>query len=191
MYEKYGAAAISVLTESAFFKGNIHYLKEVSELVNIPVLHKDFIIDPYQIFEARFFKADAILLIAAILDDDTLTDFLSIAKTLKMQALVEVHTQEELNRVLKTDAEIIGINNRNLETFEVDLKTTQTLIASTQESRIFVSESGIFTSGHIDFLKRAGASAFLIGEAIITSENPRQNLLDLQKQKLGYKIIFF
>ncbi|MCP4481796.1 MAG: indole-3-glycerol phosphate synthase TrpC [bacterium] len=178
IYEKSKAAAISVLTENKFFKGNIHYLKQVSQLVSIPVLRKDFIIDPYQIFEARFFGADAILLIAAILDDKTLVDFLSVTKTLKMQALVEVHTQEELDRVLQTKAEIIGINNRNLENFEVDIKTTAKLLKGlspeTRKNKVFVSESGISTKGHIDFLMRSDINAFLIGEAIVKNDQPEQ-----------------
>ena len=179
LYESSGAAAISVLTENKFFKGNIHYLKKISTLVNIPILRKDFIIDPYQIFESKFYGADAILLIAAILNDNTLTEFLSVCKTLKLAALVEVHNQEELERVLNTDAEIIGINNRDLETFEIDLKTTKNLAAMIPNDKIIVSESGIFTKDHVDFVKRERANAILVGEAIVKNKNPEIKIKEL------------
>ena len=170
-YELVGAAAISCLTEEHYFKGSNEYLDKISEQVKIPVLRKDFIIDAYQIFHARALGASAVLLIAAALDDGTLRDFLHLAHSLNMKALVEVHDEEELYRVLAHDPEIIGINNRNLKTFEVSLDTTGRLIDKIPKDKIIVSESGIKSNEDMRSLRQMGADAVLIGETLMRSDN--------------------
>jgi len=168
-YESSGAAAISVVTDMHFFQGDMEYLKQVRGVTTIPLLNKDFIIDPYQIYRARIYGADAVLLIAAILDDSQLSQYLNLAQKLAMSALVEVHTAEELGRVLATNAEIIGINNRNLKTFEVNIDTTRQLLPSIPAGRIVVSESGISSHDVMRALAQQGVHAFLIGEALVQS----------------------
>jgi indole-3-glycerol phosphate synthase len=166
-YEKNGASAISVLTDRNFFQGSIDYLSEIRHTVSIPLLRKDFVFDEYQIFEARGYGADAVLLIAAVLDDKELHDFVELALNLGMAPLVEVHDEKELERVLKTNAELIGINNRDLQTFKTDLNTTIRLIDGIPEEKIVISESGINTKEDIKNLRDAGVDAFLIGEALV------------------------
>lgn len=178
-YEQGGAAAISVLTDKEFFKGDIEYLSDVRDAVSLPLLRKDFIIDDIQILEAAAYGADAVLLIAAVLDEMKINDFMAMAKSLKMAALVEVHNQDELDKVLKTDAEIIGINNRNLQTFDVDIKVSVDLAAQIPSEKIKVSESGIFTKNDIDFLKEKGLNAFLIGESLMRSDDISAKLSEL------------
>lgn len=170
-YEACGAAAISVVTDRRFFQGDMEYLMQVRRVTSIPLLNKDFIIDPYQIYRARISGADAVLLIAAILSSGQLSGYLKLVKDLAMSALVEVHTAEELARVLATDAEIIGINNRNLRTFEVNIDTTRRLLPSVPAGRIVVSESGIATREVMRDLAGQGVHAFLIGEALMQSED--------------------
>jgi len=182
-YELAGAAAVSVLTDEKFFGGSIEDLAAVSKRIDIPVLRKDFIIDEYQIFEARAYGADAVLLIAAVLSDDQLDSFYNIASDLGMASLIEVHTEDELKRVLAAmgaagrgkmpDKLIVGINNRDLNTFEVDLDTTAGLMKLIPKNKgiVVVSESGIRTAEDVRKIKKTGASAVLIGEALMRSGN--------------------
>ncbi|MEB3103815.1 indole-3-glycerol phosphate synthase TrpC [Ferviditalea candida] len=155
---------ISVLTDATYFQGSNDYLRRVREAVDVPVLRKDFTIDYRQIYEARQIGADAILLIAAILSDEQLREFLGIAKDLGLDALVEVHDREELERVLEMDVALLGINNRDLKSFVTDLKTTENLIRDIPKDRIVVSESGISTAEQIAYLSSLGAGAVLVGE---------------------------
>jgi indole-3-glycerol phosphate synthase len=177
-YEANNAAAISILTESEFFMGKLEFLKEIKNAVNIPVLRKDFLFDPYQIYEARANGADAVLLIAAILEKSLLKELLSVVKKLSMNALVEVHTKDELKKVLQIDAEIIGINNRNLKSFKTDIQTSIDLMADIPKSKVIVTESGIKTKEDIQKLSKAGVDAFLIGESFMRADNPGQILND-------------
>lgn len=179
-YEQAGAAAISVLTEPNFFKGSDKILKDVADIVNIPILRKDFIIDEYQIYQAKLIGADAILLICAILDEKILNKFLNIAKNLKLSCLVETHNEDEIKMALNSEAKIIGINNRDLKTFRVDIKTSLELQKFIPENKILISESGIKTVQDIKILKEAGFNGVLIGESIMLSKNKKQFLLKLQ-----------
>ena len=174
--------AISLVTEKNFFKGsldNIINLKKLNEYDSTPVLRKDFIIDQYQIFESKFYGADAILLIASILSQKQLTDFVLLAKTINLECLVEVHNLSELEKALLSDTRIIGINNRNLNDFSVDINTTLNLVKKIPDHILKVSESGIFTREHISVLENAGCNAALIGEAIITSDDPYKKIIEL------------
>jgi indole-3-glycerol phosphate synthase len=178
-YEANGVSAISVLTEEKFFHGSLDYLKKIREVTAIPLLCKDFIFDEYQIYQARVFGADAFLLIAAILDDSELKKLLKTGRRLGMQAIVEVHNLEELKMVLQTEAEIIGINNRNLKTFKTDISTTERLIKEIPQDKIVVSESGINTAKDISRLRGCGAHAFLIGESLMRERDIAKKLTDL------------
>lgn len=171
IYEANGAAAVSILTEEKYFKGNIEYLAAIRRNLKIPALRKDFIFDEYQVYESRVFGADAILLIAAILDQPLLTGLMALAKELGMSVLVEVHDEKELERVLDTDARVIGINNRDLKTFKTDLNTTVRLVPYVPKDRVLVSESGINTFEDVKFLREHGVDAFLIGEALMREDN--------------------
>jgi indole-3-glycerol phosphate synthase len=179
IYEKNGAAAISVLTDRPFFSGRIEDLEEVSRRVAIPVLRKDFIVDPYQIYEARAAGADAILLIAAVLDDDQLADYSALARSLTMASLVEVHTRPELERALEAGAEIVGINNRDLQTFKTDIDVSLKMAALVPEGRVVVSESGIHGRSDIEKLMGAGIHAFLVGEVLVTAPDAGIKLKEL------------
>lgn len=170
-YEQAGAAALSILTEVRFFQGDPGYLAGVRTVTGLPLLRKDFIIDPVQIYEARLLGADAVLLIATLLEQEQLAIFLDLTRELGMSALVEVHTPAELSRVLKTDARIIGINNRNLRTFNTDLTTTFDLLPAIPAGRVVVSESGIRTFHDVTKLAQAGVDAVLIGEAFLRSRD--------------------
>jgi indole-3-glycerol phosphate synthase len=163
-YAQAGAAAMSVLTEEDFFGGSLTYLREIHEHVDVPLLRKDFIIDDYQIYEAAASGASAILLITAILDNDLLTAFIQRASELNLDALVEVHTEAEMRRAAQAGAKLIGVNNRDLTTFQVDLETSIRLAPLAPPGAILVSESGITTGDDIGKLKGAGYRAFLIGE---------------------------
>ncbi len=178
-YEKHGAAAISVLTESRFFQGSAEYLTAIKKHVTIPVLRKDFLFDVYHIYEARALGADALLLIAAILEKNKLRELLHLTRELGMDALVEVHSREELNMVLAIGARIIGINNRDLNTFKTDIETTADLIRNIPDDRIVVSESGIASRDDILMLRSAGVDAFLIGESLMRQESPGEKLAEL------------
>jgi indole-3-glycerol phosphate synthase len=179
IYEANGAAAVSVLTEENFFLGSLDYLRKIREVVNIPLLCKDFIFDEYQVYQSRIYGADAFLLIAAILDNSKLKYLLKTGRELEMQALVEVHNLEELKRVLQTEAEIIGINNRDLKTFKTDIATTEHLIKEIPQGKVVVSESGINTAEDISRLRRCGAHAFLIGESLMREKDITKKLAEL------------
>ncbi len=166
-----GADAISVLTEEDFFKGSLNILFEVKGVTSKPVLAKDFFIDEYQIYEAKLSGADSILLIVRILEEDTLSNFLQISRGLGMDCLVEVHNEIELKKAISSGTEIIGINNRNLENFKVDLKVTERLSGMVPEDKLIVSESGINTRADVEFLISLGVNAILVGEAFMRAEN--------------------
>jgi indole-3-glycerol phosphate synthase len=163
-YERAGADCISVLTDVSYFQGSNDYLKAVRKAVNVPLLRKDFTIDPKQIYEARLLGADAILLIAAILTTEQMKQYLTLAKDLGLDALVEVHDREELERALELDTQMIGVNNRNLKTFVTDLGTTEELISIMPKGKTVVSESGISTVEDMAYVEKVGAQAVLIGE---------------------------
>ena len=179
-YEQAWATAISVLTEPNFFKGSDKILKDVADIVNIPILRKDFIVDEYQIYKAKLIGADAILLICAILDEKILNKFLNIANNLKLSCLVETHNEYEIKMALNSEAKIIGINNRDLKTFRVDIKTSLELQKFIPKNKILISESGIKTVQDIKILKENGFNGVLIGESIMLSKNKKQFLLKLQ-----------
>jgi indole-3-glycerol phosphate synthase len=178
-YEAGGASAISVLTDKEFFKGDIKYLSEIKETVSLPALRKDFIIDPYQIYEARAAGADLVLLIARILTKEEIDAFLALSHELGMECLVEVHDNDELEKVLETEAAIIGINNRNLDTFKTNLDTTLQLRHRIPEGKIVVSESGIKTREDVLVLEEAGIDAILIGETLMRSRDISQKIKEL------------
>ncbi|MDQ6655589.1 MAG: indole-3-glycerol phosphate synthase TrpC [Verrucomicrobiota bacterium] len=169
-YALAGAEAISVLTDERFFQGHLDYLKQVRAAVGVPLLRKDFILDEVQIAEASAAGADAILLIVAALTDEELSHFLEVAGSYQLDALVEVHTLRELDRALETEARIIGINNRNLATFEVDLGVTEELSEQVPSGILLVSESGIKTAEDIARVKACGVNAVLIGEALMRAQ---------------------
>ncbi len=171
-YAEYGAACLSVLTDVQFFQGCVDYLKQARASCPLPVLRKDFMVDAYQIYESRAMGADAILLIAACLDDAQMHDFEQIARSLDMAVLVEVHDAPELERALKLETPLIGINNRNLKTFEVSLDTTLTLMQGVPSDRIVVCESGIHTRDDVLRMGAAGINAFLVGEAFMRAQEP-------------------
>lgn len=169
-----GAAALSVLTDVRFFQGSLKYLEGIrrSSATTTPLLRKDFLIDPYQVYEARMYGADAVLLIVAALDDPMLRELLALTHSLDMHALVEVHTETELERAMAAEARIIGVNNRDLHSFTTTLETTERLAAllpSGEDRPILVSESGIFTPAHVTRLRNCGADAILVGEALVTA----------------------
>jgi indole-3-glycerol phosphate synthase len=178
--ESAGAAALSVLTEEDFFHGSLGDLKESSRATKIPILRKDFIIDPWQVWEARAAGADSFLLIAAILSDTTLGELLALGRTLKMEPLVEVHEREELDRVIDAGAKIIGVNNRDLRDFQVHIETSLALIEMISEDCIAVSESGLRTREDVERLRRAGFDAFLIGEHLMQEADPGSALRALR-----------
>jgi indole-3-glycerol phosphate synthase len=177
-----GARALSVLTEERFFQGSLDYLERIKKAVSLPLLRKDFVLDEYQIFEARSFGADAVLLIVALLDVDALRQFLASAGSLSLDALVEVHTEEELSAALKAGAKLIGINNRDLKTFEVRLETTERLLPLVPPGILVVSESGIDSPERIEKFERLGVHAFLIGEALMRAPRPGEKLKELLRQ---------
>lgn len=172
-YEKAGASAISVLTEPYYFKGNDKFLSEIKNEVSIPVLRKDFTVDEYQIYESKTIGADCILLICALLDTDTLKKYLNTAHSLGLDAIVETHNKEEMESAIAAGADIIGINNRNLKTFNVDLNTTKNLASLVPKDKILISESGIKTKEDIRFVKENGAKAVLIGETFMRSKDKK------------------
>jgi indole-3-glycerol phosphate synthase len=166
--------AISCLTEEDHFDGSVEYLKEIRKLSDLPILRKDFMIEEYQFYEAKAIGADAILLIAAILDDVQLRDFYQLSKELGLDALVEVHDERELERVLKLDADIIGVNNRNLRDFTISLETTKRLAKLVPPQKLLVAESGIMGDDDVRFLKECKVDAFLIGRALMENRHPKE-----------------
>ncbi|MFH1877911.1 MAG: indole-3-glycerol phosphate synthase TrpC [Candidatus Omnitrophota bacterium] len=181
-YQISGASAISVLTDQRFFDGKLEYLKMVKDRVTVPVLRKDFIIDEYQIYESAVNRADAILLIASILTREELNRFLNIAKALGMDAVVETHNEEDIEKALNSSASIIGINNRDLTTFNVDISVTERLIHLIPSGKIIVSESGISTYEHIMYLKSLGVHAVLIGETFMREHNIGEKVRELMRE---------
>lgn len=184
-YEEAGAAAISVLTEPDFFMGSDLYLKEIKAKVKLPLLRKDFTVDAYQIYEAKVIGADAVLLICSLLDTDTLREYLKITDSLGLSALVEAHTKEEIEAALDAGAKIIGVNNRNLKTFEVDLDTCIRLRESVPKERLFVAESGIKTPEDVKKLTKGGVDAVLIGETLMKSNEKKELLSRLRGEDNG------
>ncbi|MFD2113828.1 indole-3-glycerol phosphate synthase TrpC [Thiorhodococcus fuscus] len=178
-YARSGAACLSVLTDIDFFQGSDAYLIEARSACDLPVIRKDFIIDPYQVREARVIGADCILLIAACLEDAQLADLSALAHSLGMDVLVEVHDAEELERALAVSGRLIGINNRNLRTFEVSLETTLGLLESVPEDRLLVTESGILAREDVGLMRENGVNAFLVGEAFMRAPDPGAQLASL------------
>lgn len=175
-YEVGGATCLSVLTDVEYFQGSPHYIKDVKKVCQLPVLRKDFIIDSYQIYESKALGADCILLIVAALDLYKLKDFESIAHSLGMSVLVESHDEEELEQALQLSTPLVGINNRNLKTFEVTLQTTIDLVQQIPEDKIPITESGIFNHEDLRLMNENGIFTFLVGEAFMRDENPGQSL---------------
>lgn len=166
-YESFGVSALSILTEENFFMGSIEYLKDVKKITSLPILRKDFMIDEYQIYESKLIGADCILLIASILTDQQIEDFITIAKKLELDYLIEVHDENELKRVDRFEDALIGVNNRNLETFEVDLNNSVRLRNSFRQNNIFIAESGIKSREDMNYLKMNNIKVFLIGESLM------------------------
>lgn len=183
-YEKAGASAISCLTEPKYFKGKNLYLEEISKEVSIPILRKDFTVCAYQIYEAKVIGASAILLICAILTEEEIKEYLNIATSLGLSALVEAHTEEEVKMALNCGAKIIGVNNRNLKDFTVDINNCINLRKLVPENILFVGESGIKTSTDIANLKKANVNAVLIGETLMRSEDKSKALTELNSEPL-------
>lgn len=176
---KISAACLSVLTDKQFFQGGVDFLKQARASCDLPVLRKDFMVDAYQIYEARAIGADAVLLIAACLDDARMRDFEAIAMGLDMAVLIEVHDQAEMERALKLKTPLIGVNNRNLRTFEVSVDATLALKPMVPADRLLVTESGIATRAEVSKLREAGVHAFLVGEAFMRAEEPGEALAEL------------
>ena len=169
-YESFGASALSILTEEDYFLGNIQYLKDVKATTSLPILRKDFIVDEYQIYESKLIGADCILLIASILNDEELKNFSEIAERLKLDYIIEVHDEEELQRVQHFSNAIIGVNNRNLKTFDVDINNSVELKKIFEGENIFIAESGIKSKKDIEYLKQHNINVFLIGESLMKGD---------------------
>ncbi|MEP6965182.1 MAG: indole-3-glycerol phosphate synthase TrpC [Polaromonas sp.] len=178
-YAEHGAACLSVLTDQQFFQGSIDYLKQARASCSLPVLRKDFIVDTYQVYESRVLGADCLLLIAACLDDAQMKAFEALALSLDMAVLVEVHDEAELDRALRLKTPLIGINNRNLKTFEVSLDTTLGLLGKVPADRLLVTESGIATPADVQRMRDARVNAFLVGEAFMRADDPGVALAEL------------
>ena len=169
-YESFGASALSILTEEDYFLGNIEYLKDVKAITSLPILRKDFIVDEYQIYESKLIGADCILLIASILNDEELKNFSEIAERLKLDYIIEVNDEEELQRVQHFSNAIIGVNNRNLKTFDVDINNSVELKKIFEGENIFIAESGIKSKKDIEYLKQYNINVFLIGESLMKGD---------------------
>ncbi|PCJ31023.1 MAG: indole-3-glycerol-phosphate synthase [Gammaproteobacteria bacterium] len=178
-YEQHGAACLSVLTDHDFFQGHEFYLQEARAACSLPVIRKDFIVDPYQVFEARAISADAILLIVSALNDKQLLELSDLAMQLDMDVLVEVHNLEELERALILNLPLIGINNRNLSTFETSLDTTLDLLGRIPENHTVITESGIHTPKDVALMREHYVNGFLVGEAFMRADNPGEKLSEL------------
>lgn len=185
LYENNGARAISVLTDQKYFKGTLEDLTAVHQQVALPCLRKEFIVDSYQIYEARAAQADAILLIVRCLDDHQLRDYQAIAHSLGMAALVETHTPQEIERAIECGAHIIGINNRDLDTLEVDVMRSIELKRHVPGGHTLVSESGIYTRKHVKMLEEGGVDAILVGESLLTSGNIAEKIHELLGSEQG------
>ncbi len=180
-YAEHGAACLSVLTDKQFFQGSVDYLKQARASCQLPVLRKDFMVDPYQVYEARAMGADCILLIAACLDDAQMADLEAVAHGLGMAVLVEVHDEPELHRALKLKTALLGINNRNLRTFEVSLDTTLGMLPTVPADKLLITESGILSRADVERMRAAQVHAFLVGEAFMRAPDPGAALADLFK----------
>jgi len=178
-YEQGGAACLSVLTDVDFFQGSDDYLQQARAACGLPAIRKDFIVDPYQVYEARAIGADCILLIVACLDDGRLSELSQLARELGMDVLIEVHDAEELARALAVPSRLIGINNRNLRTFEVSLDTTLDLLAAIPDDRLVVTESGIHSREDVRRMRERGVHGFLVGEAFMRADDPGAKLAEL------------
>ena len=178
-YAEHGAACLSVLTDQAFFQGCNDYLKQARASCDLPVLRKDFMVDAYQVYEARAIGADCILLIAACLDDAQMADLEAVARSLDMAVLVEVHDRAELERALRLKTRLVGINNRNLRSFEVSLQTTLDMLPDVPADRLLVTESGILAAADVQRMRQAQVHAFLVGEAFMRAPDPGQALAQL------------
>jgi len=180
-YKEHGAASLSVLTDQEFFQGSLNYLSQVKDHVGLPTLNKEFVVDDIQFYEARAYGADAILLIVAALDRVQLEDFYAIAKGLKLDVLIETHDEREIDLVLERvpQAELIGINNRDLKTFSTDLAITNRLAKRIPENKIIVSESGIYKRDDVETILEAGARVMLIGESLVRADNIGEKIQSL------------
>lgn len=186
-YENAGAFAISVLTDEKYFMGSLDYLSEVKRSVSIPVLRKDFMVDQYQIYEARSYGADIILLIVSVLDAVTIREFRDLAQELGMSSIVEVHDESELEVALEAESRIIGINNRDLKTFDVDLNTSERLVRQIPDDVVVISESGISDADNISRLLEYGISTFLIGESFMRQDDPGKALKSLLRSVQSHR----
>ncbi len=180
LYESAGARAISVLTEDKYFGGTVEDLITARRCIDIPVLRKDFILHEYQVWQSRAIGADAILLIAAVLPGPRVSELYSLARQIGLEVIIEVHSREEIEKVLSIEPEMIGINNRNLKTFETDIRTFEQLSPLIPDGTVLIAESGIFKRADVIRLKRIGADAALIGEAILSSADPEKKILELR-----------
>ena len=179
IYEKNGAAAVSVLTDKQFFGGDEKYLGDIKNNVSLPILRKDFIIDAYQVYETRSLGADALLLIACLLEEEQLREYIQLADSLGLSSVVEIHSRAELDKALAAGTYIIGINNRDLKTFSTDLRTSLYIAPDIPADKIVISESGIHTRRDIETLLKTGIHAFLIGEALMSSDDIGKKLKEL------------
>jgi len=178
-YEKNGAACLSILTDKDFFQGSEGFLKQARNATQLPVIRKDFIIDPYQVYEARTINADCILLIVSALTDERLQELLALSNELGMDVLMEVHDADEMERALLSGAKLIGVNNRNLRTFEVSLQNTIDMINMVPDDRILVTESGIHIPADVALMRENNINAFLVGEAFMRADEPGEKLAEL------------
>ena len=178
-YQQHGAACLSVLTDEDFFQGSEEYLQQARAATNLPVIRKDFIIDAYQVYEARAMNADCILLIVAALDDSKIKQLLSLAHELGMDVLMEVHDRDEMARAINSGARLIGVNNRNLRNFEVSLQNTLDMLDMLPEDRILVTESGIHRPEDVKLMRDNNVHAFLVGEAFMRVDEPGEKLAEL------------
>jgi len=185
VYERAGAQCLSVLTDEKFFQGSLEYLRDIRDQVDLPLLRKDFTISPLQVYESVVAGADAILLIVAALEDDQMAELFELAKTLQLDVLVEVHDLREMDRALDLGADIIGINNRNLKTFKVDLQTTADLAGEIPGDCLAISESGIKTRDDVLFLQNEGVYCYLIGETLMRSGNVKETVVELLGEREG------
>ena len=178
-YEKAGASCISVLTEPEYFKGDKKYLKEISESVNIPLIRKDFVVDEYMIYDAKVYGADCVLLICSLLDEETISHYISICEELGISALVEAHDESEIDMAINAGARMIGVNNRDLKTFTVDIENSERLRKLVPESVLFVAESGIKTKEDVRRLKSANVNGVLIGETLMKCDDKEEMIKEL------------
>ena len=186
-YESAGASAVSILTEPYYFKGDDRYLREIADTVSIPLLRKDFTVDCYMIYEAKTLGASAVLLICSLLDQKTLAEYIEIAHDIGMSALVETHDEKELKMALDAGARVIGVNNRDLKTFEVDTGTSMRLRKLTPDDILFVSESGIRSAEDVEVLRQNGVDAVLVGETLMRSPDKKATLAELKGQEFAGK----